>query len=288
MISPTTLRLEDAQLGSLQIDNASGYILQTYNLGWPSVREVMQNKTDANGARDRTVLHGPRAFSVAVQLNSESSGVASAVLRDRLAAFAHPARRPVAYLQEAGDSRERLLRLRGTTVAVPMMHPLFNAMTVSWIVPSGVIESAARSTFRVNAADLTGADGITFPITFPISWPTAIASGSGTLTTVGNADTPPVLRIYGPCTDPVVVHVEQEKQLAFTGLTIAAGQFLEVDVDRRTVLYQGNTNDPRYDTLDFSVSEWWQLLPGQQTIRFLPATSSPPSLVELEWADMWL
>ena len=63
------------------------------------------------------------------------------------------------------------------------------------------------------------------------------------------------------------------KQLAFN-ITLSAGQYLEVDTRERTVLLNGNPNQPRYSTLDFSVSEWFTLAPGTNFVKYFPDSFS--------------
>jgi hypothetical protein len=105
--------------------------------------------------------------------------------------------------------------------------------------------------------------GVTFNATAPFSFGGAIAPGSATVTNAGNFAEPFVMRIYGPCVDPVVTRASDSLALSFT-TTIADGNYLEVDTASRTVKLNGVTN--QYSVLDGG-STWFDLVPGDNDLR---------------------
>jgi hypothetical protein len=105
--------------------------------------------------------------------------------------------------------------------------------------------------------------GIQFPIAAPLGFGGAIAPGSTTVTNAGNFAEPFVMRIYGPCTDPVVTRAGDGLALSFT-TTIADGDYLELNTAFRTVKLNGVTN--QYSVLDGG-STWFDLVPGGNDLR---------------------
>jgi len=149
---------------------------------------------------------------------------------------------------------------------------------VQWAAPDGVAETNAQSSQTVFAS-LGLSPGFTFDLSFDLTYPAASPSGRTNVPTVGNARCYPVMQLWGPCTFPRVDNLQDldesgsPKQLAFN-TSLSAGQYLEVDVRNRTVLLNGNANNPRYSTIDFSVSEWWTLAPGNNFVKYFPDSYS--------------
>ncbi len=116
--------------------------------------------------------------------------------------------------------------------------------------------------------------GLTFNATAPFSFGGAIAPGSLTVTNDGNFAEPFMMRVYGPCTDPVVTRSSDELFLEFNG-TVADGDYLEIDTSDRTIKTNGVTNS--YAMLDGS-STWFDLVPGANVLRLTRTGSDVASL----------
>lgn len=85
--------------------------------------------------------------------------------------------------------------------------------------------------------------GLAIPTGVPFSIDSDVASGQVVLTNPGNASGPVMLRIDGPITAPRIVHVGTGKALAFsTALTLADGEWLDVDMKNKTALANGTAN----------------------------------------------
>ena len=112
----------------------------------------------------------------------------------------------------------------------------------------------------------------------------AVSTG-GTLTAVndGSFQTSPVIRIDGPATNPRVESITQGKTLQFN-ITLAAGEFLLIDGEQRTVLLNGTAS--RYNTLT-PASSWWDLSPGTNEVRFQASTTTAATMT-LTWRSAWV
>jgi hypothetical protein len=126
-------------------------------------------------------------------------------------------------------------------------------------------ESATAT--EVDSVALTSAGaGFVIPLTMPF---TMTSSGGGTLTYANNGSAPirPVLRVYGPATNPVVTNVTSGERLSFTG-SIASGEFWEIDLFQRTVTLNGvATATSPLRSITPSASTWFECDLGNTTLQ---------------------
>jgi hypothetical protein len=291
--SPDTLRLEllDATgnvVDSLDLmDETNGYRVASFDVGFPTVREVKAAYPTRDGDYDTTALFGPRVVTIAGSLIPSTSGSRQAALA-ALAHWAQPRLRP--RLVYAVDAGEELLAigLRGSQLASVYDNPQVSAFQVSWVAPDPVAHGLSTHTLTIQPESTGTIAGRAYPLTFNRTYPTAGPGGSGMGTATNGGDYPtwPTLRFYGPCTNPAVYWVTPPGgAVAFTGLTINAGDYLDVDTFAQTALLNGQTAASRYSYLDFTQTVWQPFFAGDTTIRFAPATFSPPCQLAVFWTD---
>lgn len=128
--------------------------------------------------------------------------------------------------------------------------------------------------------------GMTFPMRFPVSFAGSVSLGT-TVTNAGDADTWPLLRVYGPVVNPTIQNVTTGLQLVVVG-TIDADTFIQIDPATRAVTLGGNPDLSRYAMLDRTASSFWPLVPGANAIRLLAASFSGTARVELTYRDAYL
>jgi hypothetical protein len=96
------------------------------------------------------------------------------------------------------------------------------------------------------------------------------ATGTGTLTNSGNAPVFPTVKIHGNVQNPGIQNATVGRTLSFTGITIAAGHYYNVDMLEETVKDEVGTSQYSYiDSDDF----FW-LAKGSNTINL---TGTPGS-----------
>lgn len=120
----------------------------------------------------------------------------------------------------------------------------------------------------------TSTGGLTWPAVWPAVWSATTQSGSMTVVNSGNFSAPWSARIDGPCDTPRIVNVTTGQFLEFT-LTLAAGEWLDVDSDARTVVFGGTAS--RYSTIAAG-STWWDFEPGNTEIAFRASTTTAATL----------
>lgn len=269
--STDTLELSDSSDGDL--------VVSEYELTFPEVRAVTESRPGADGETDRSAYFGARALTLKMRVHPDSRQA----IMDRLRAFCHPSSRPWFYWDEGNG--ERRIQLRADTQSAPVSTPGGLELGASWRCPSPYAESAEPvvATVRPNVA----AGGFSFPFTFPL----VFAAGGGGAVTVENAGNMPaqwVARIFGPCTDPQLVNTTLSQRVGFSGLTIADGDYVEVNSTNRTVYVNGSSAASRYHLLNLSTLTWWQLVPGANTVLFTATTPGAVAAVEMTFRSSWL
>ena len=271
---------------TLDIVPRSGVRAATLDFGFPSVRASVQDRPGRHGVNDITRLHGARSATLGGHV-AATDGKSFAEWFDELAWFLHPSRRPVLEFRRPGQDARRMV-LRADSFSAPLQasrpnHPEFSA---SWIVPSGREEAAEESVRHANPEE--GEAGRSYNLTFDRAYPASTGLGTIQVVNEGTADADPVLRIFGPCTDPQVTNETTGQTLKFDDITVAIGDWLEIDTAEATVLLNGSAAASRFQFVDFPGSSFWPLVPGPNIVRFHPQSSSSPSVAEVRYRSQWL
>lgn len=103
-------------------------------------------------------------------------------------------------------------------------------------------------------------------------------------TNAGSIPTPPVLRIYGGIVAPVVRVTGSGAGLTFTS-TVSSGDYLEINVQNRTVKTNGTIN--AISGLNAGVSDWFELPTGSGTVTLTGSSISGSPRVDLIYRSAW-
>lgn len=288
----TGARLVDGQR-ELAIYPRDGIAPQSLTVGFPDVREVAEFRADDDGVRDSTQLFGSR--SVALEIVVYEYPTVITEILDEIKGFFHPRLRPYLHINDDGWGGERRIRVRADQFSEPYSgyaSRMHRNVQVQWKAPDGIWESADLTSVTINA-DVQGADGLRFPIAFPIAWAATQASGAGVITNLGGVPSHFVARLYGPCSGPELTNDTTGETIRFTGgdngLTIAAGDYVEIDTRERTAYLLSLTDASRLSYLDYTVTSWWRLEPGENSIRYHPADGAGAgSAAVVDYRPAWL
>lgn len=127
----------------------------------------------------------------------------------------------------------------------------------------------------------TGGGGKVPPDTMPMG----LGGDSGgviTLVNNGNGIFYPTIRFTGPVTNPQITNETVGKYIRLT-LTLAAGEYVDLDLKRKTITDNYGTN--RYST---KTGNWWFLQPGNNVIRFTADVYNTSSLATVTYRDSYL
>lgn len=122
----------------------------------------------------------------------------------------------------------------------------------------------------VSTTIATSVGGLSFPLSFPMVFGSG-SSGTVAARNYGNHVAPWFATLTGPLVQPRIEHVESGKSLSLTGLTIASGDYVEIDSYSRSILLNGTAS--RYSALS-SASRWFELAVGTNTLRLTAASGA--------------
>ena len=184
----------------------------------------------------------------------------------------------------AGGGKRRL-NVRPRRRQVPVDLDFFYGLpmvTVEFVATDPRIYDATP--WRVVTALPSGSGGLSFPATSPLYFDASSETGDVEAENEGTFPVAPVIRIDGPVTNPSVTHLEKGYTLDFT-ITLGASDYLLIDNESRSVLLNGTSN--RYSTLS-STSQWWDLDPGDNTIRFRSDANTEAAVMTALYRSAWL
>jgi hypothetical protein len=277
----TAVRLED---GARVLDlRGAGYKVGRLDVGFPTIRPVTHARPDEDGELDTTALHGAAAVSMDLMLIP--GALTLTALLDELRSFCHPASRP--YLVVERDGQQRRMRLRADQQSAPITTPMYQQVQAQWRAPDGVWEALAEQ-IGTSDAVTAGSGGRSYPRTYPLTYAESSPVGAVTVGNDGNVAVRPLLRLYGPSDGPRVENQTTGERLIFTGLTLLAGEWLELDCMEKTARLNGLANQSRLAQLDFLNSTWLRLLPGMNTVRYYPVSFGDGARLEVRFRPAWL
>lgn len=124
--------------------------------------------------------------------------------------------------------------------------------------------------------------GLTWPVAWPQVWSAVVSSGRIQAFNAGVTATRPRLVIYGPITGPRVTLVGTGQTLAWD-MTLAAGQWLDVDTDRRTSLINGQVSRSGQMTS----RQWFELPQGSSELAFDAAVYGADASLLVAYRSAW-
>jgi hypothetical protein len=98
----------------------------------------------------------------------------------------------------------------------------------------------------------------------------------------GNGIYYPTAIIAGPVVNPAIRNETTGKEIRLNA-TLIAGQTLTIDFKRKTIVDEAGTNKYSIKTGD-----WWYIVPGNNTIKFLADGYDASALLTLKWRDSYL
>ncbi|MFF2522226.1 phage tail family protein [Streptomyces liangshanensis] len=273
-----------AELGTLPLgavdDVGVAWFLQDLQ-GWDSSesRSEIQQREGDHGAWFTPVYLGERPITLGGTIIAQDrAALEEAMERARVAAGLGDT---LLVVREAVP-KQALVRRSGR----PILQYVTDAIgTFSLLVTAAdprryAVEEQAASTGLPSTSG-----GITPPFSLPVTLDATTVSGQITATNPGTFETRPVLRIDGPVAAPRVLALYQDgtvRQLAYSE-TIAADEFLVIDVDAKSAVLNGTASRRRF------LSAQWPVIPAQQTVTFMFAADvyTPAALLTVTWRPAW-
>lgn len=275
-------------------DLDAGYACVTLDLGWPEVREVVNNRPQRNGIDDRTRLVGGRV--VTAEVAAWGQNMALDDIARLFAPFLNPAYRPVLhYVTFSNEVGERTITLRASDFAAPMVPPYDRPMHLSWVAPDPTAYSTELRTAAAWAGPSTVAgivfndDQIVFndtQVIFPSGSGQAVP---GVIDNRGDSDIEPLIRIYGPITAPRLVGTVAGRTWAFAftpATVIDPGDWVTVDMAAGTVYFDDNPAVSMMGDVSWSTSSWLAVPAGAQvTFNLFGSSTTTVTQAVATWRE---
>ena len=281
-------------------DEAAGYYCTQLDLGYPAVREVVNNRPDADGIDDRTRLWGARVVSANVLTRTPDAGSVDDVAAS-FAPFMVPSARPVLhYVLDRPEAVEKTLTVRAANYAWPLTGGTKREIQLQWVAADPI----ARDPLVSEATAWAGTGtvlGRVYDLVPSRAYPVGAGlATSGTIRGYGDVPIQPYLRIFGPITGPyvrmsaydqgnVLLDVFSVGMLA--GYRIDAGHFVGIDTRLHTAQLDDDPDQSVLASLDWGKLKW-PLLPNDPGHTLLQLNAyggtTSASQVVATWQDGYL
>lgn len=252
-----------------------------WNLGAPEVRVNSTPAPGSDGTYESPAYLGSRQVSFDLQIVGgvdENTGVSHDAYwyAEQLTAMSHP--RALTYLEisrDGGTHAGKVFRmgLRGDPWTLPFNRRSAGLLelTLNFTCPLGLIEGPLQSVQTQPPSDTTGQ--WTFPAILPKDF--GFSQAQNPLVDIavgGTSPINPIVYISGPCKNPMV-ETDDNEIFAFSGLTLASGETVQIDMAAGTVLLGTRRDgaDPDrsvYHLVDWSQSSFWTWAPGLHVVRY--------------------
>lgn len=265
----TMIRLYDGvseylYLRPVQPANTDAIFCQNYDLGSPQPKVNTEERTNRNGINDHTSLHGASSAKFDLVICDGGSQTKWQVLEE-LKSWLDPTKRFYLQYQRLGETEVWSTIYRADPWSLVVDPKGGQKLPVSLVLtlPEGIYESQP-TVYELRPTGL--AVGFSFPLTFPFSMTASSGTGVVEIPVGGSRPVPFKAIIYGGQNSPVIMDTDTGRKLSFTangGLDIPLGTYVELDTDKGTALLNGDPNNSVYQYIDWTVSTWWALRPGE-------------------------
>lgn len=232
----------------------------------PDVASADFARDAAHGSDAGTDLARDRVVTIAGEIFEATEADMAAALSSFRDAFTITSSvAELAWQHPGEDPRVIFARCRRRSIPTNLARSLGAPVwTVQLVATDPLIYSATES--EASTSRTVPGTGFLVPFTAPFTLGAATA-GTVRLTNAGSVAAPWTARLEGPLTDPVLTNLSTGDRLSFTangGLTLAAGEYVDLASDGRSVLLAGTADRRLTLSLD---SRWWSLPPGDTDIE---------------------
>lgn len=283
-LEPGSLTITDgADVVALSCE--AGFVVLNFQIGWPSERPVVRQRSLADGLIDDSRFLGGRAVTITVALDQRVRSTQA--LLDTLTPLMSPRRRPTITWSLAGSPDDlRSLVVRGVDLPVAITGAKFQTFALQFLAADPLIRGPELECTTMSPSE--GEVGRTYDLDFDRDYPPAGPSGSRNVRNNGSTPAPWTGTIFGEVDDPVVTI--NGVDVAFTGLTLTGSQTLVIDVEAKTILLDGDPGESRYDLSNYTEWDWDDLLlqPGDNQVRLTGDDTSASTALTICLYPRWL
>lgn len=153
--------------------------------------------------------------------------------------------------------------------------PLYQATELTFWAPSPWFYDPA---LQESSYSLDSPSGVSYPVEYELTYADSDIDTYITPLNAGDVGTWPTLRVYGPGQNPAITNTTTGKLLELSGaggLEMDAGDYLEIDMDRATIMWWDNSDEALNSVIAklSDASEFWPLRRGQNKLKVTMANS---------------
>jgi len=281
----------------------TGYVVTGWQVGFPTVREVTRPRALGDGEIDDTRFVGARVISGEITIDHRVGGDAQ-LLFDALAPFLSPRRRPRLHWTVPESTQVRSAIVRGVDMPMVVERSKFNAIVAQWKCPSGVIEAPVISKIVIQpSGDVEegrhyGAPADQFGPYYTNAsgevgrqYPLSIPAGTRIVTNNGNSVADWIITIFGEVENPTLTI--NGTTMSFDqngGETINAGSSITINSADRTILFNNDPTQSRYNKVNFADWSWddFRLQPGMNLVGYSGDVVGVTSSLHMSYRDSYL
>lgn len=288
-------------LGSRELpleDDVAGYVCTELDLGYPDVRDVTNVRPTMDGLDDRTVWHGGRAMS------ADILATGGTMTPDEIGAAFGPfmvanARPELHYVLDRPGTPERSTTVRAAAFTWPISGKRSRDIHLAWVAADPIFRDPTARLATAMAGS-TSANGRVYNLVHNRVYPPgAGAPSTGQIRSPGDVVVRPLLRIFGPVTNPVVTLQPTTGAdpsgppavIRFElGFLIGSGQWVDVDTNEKTAFLNGDPTRSVMAQVDWA-NTVWPVLPTEPYFSWLTMTgtsTSSTTQAQALWYDGYL
>lgn len=279
------------------VDADTGYACTELDLGYPTPREVTNNRPDADGVDDTTKYAGSRAVTANITAvrGTKTVDEINAMFSPYLVVSSRP---ELHYFLDSSDPdgpSERVLTLRPSNLSAPLSTPDSLTMQLSWTAPDPVAYGTVLQTVAAWANSTTVVGGRSYPLVYPRTYAPVQGTGViGTMAPAGDLPILPTVRMFGPGGDPklTVTGPSGPNLVLALATRLDPGDYVTVDVKARTaVLYTAATgaDSDAMGLIDWDATAWLAVPAGvNSTVEYEAGSAGASTQAVVTWFDGYL
>jgi len=289
-------------------DMSNGYACESLDIGY-GVRDIVDNRPDADGADDRTQYLAPRTVTIAIHAVESASATQVDAIPRLFAPFMAPSARPELHFvldvpdvsPTSGQTPERMLVVRAADFSWPIAGPYDRQIQLQFIAANPIMVDPNTGGETIAYAGATGLSGRTYNRTFPQTYPAGGGSPTtGLIESAGDIPVRPLLTIYGPIKQPTVTFNRESDNATVgvipfvAGYIIPAGSYVVVDTAAHTAYLNGNAAQSVLSSINWASLQWpvIPVLPDGANMVFTGdpsgGVSSGVTQCQADWTDAFL
>jgi hypothetical protein len=266
--------LEDDDLGRLDLDCDTGFVVAGLDIGFPVPREIVRPRSLADGIFDDTRYLGSRIVTVTMRMMSGGCDpvASSQTLIDQVMPYLSPRKRVrLAWSIQRNMNEVRSVVVRGYDAPVLIESRAFPTVAFQFVSVGAYLELAQETCFIRNPNLYTPEEGRDYDLTFDRQYVPGFPGDAVVVFNPGNSPANWTATILATAIQPrIIVNGTIIETNRNGGVTLIAGQTLTIDTEDRTAFLNNDPTLPRYDRLNFEDWSWDDLLlqPGVNVFRF--------------------